>query len=74
MANGEDTQFNKYRWMAVLQYLDKNNAIDNKMICSGTLITKRYVLTAAHCINVETHRLYLFCNAFLYNFFINVFK
>lgn len=68
MAKGELTKFNEYRWMAVLQYVDQNGEINNNMLCSGTLITKKYVLTAAHCINSKRGRLLV-----LQYFLINIF-
>ncbi|XP_055633087.1 uncharacterized protein LOC129773500 [Toxorhynchites rutilus septentrionalis] len=43
VSKGNDTALYTYPWMALLQ------ADDGAFVCGGTLITKLYVLTAAHC-------------------------
>lgn len=46
---GRQTSFDEYPWLAALEYEDKNDGI-RKIKCAGTLITKRHIVTAAHCI------------------------
>lgn len=43
IVGGEETQEIRYPWMALL----KNN---NRFYCGGSLISDRYVATAAHCL------------------------
>ncbi|XP_055585480.1 plasminogen-like [Uranotaenia lowii] len=43
IVGGMTAPENKYSWMAALYY-------NNKFICGGSLITDRYVITAAHCV------------------------
>ncbi|XP_054734105.1 phenoloxidase-activating factor 3-like [Anastrepha obliqua] len=52
-AGGEDASILEYPWMALLQYNSRRFA------CGGSLVTDRWVLTAAHCINADITRVRL---------------
>ncbi|XP_073819989.1 serine protease 7 [Musca autumnalis] len=49
--NGNDTNIDEYPWMALLEYRTKKGGLI--LNCGGSLINKRYVITAAHCVKGE---------------------
>ncbi|XP_017012474.2 spaetzle-processing enzyme [Drosophila takahashii] len=58
IAAGKEAQPNSYPWMAMLLY--KNTLYSGQNLvpkCAGSLITNRYVLTAAHCVHVSGFQL-----------------
>lgn len=48
IVNGKDFNRGKWPWMAALMLRFENG---NKFFCGGVLVSKKKVLTAAHCIH-----------------------
>ncbi|XP_058129705.1 CLIP domain-containing serine protease B4-like [Anopheles ziemanni] len=56
------TDADDYPWTALIQYENLRGELE--LMCSGTLITKRYIVTAAHCVSnlrggIKVHRVRL---------------
>ncbi|XP_015171017.1 PREDICTED: uncharacterized protein LOC107063623 [Polistes dominula] len=59
-----ETSPSEFPWMVLLEY---NNGLNRKVFCTGSLITKRYVLTAAHCLSNTTIGKLLYVRLGVYN-------
>ena len=57
IGGGRKAKIGEYPWMALLGY-DSPNVDGNEIfyVCGGSLINKKYVLTAAHCIDTGEGR------------------
>merc|ERR1712241_251244 len=49
IAGGENTNPGDWPWMALLIYSQDNRTTGE--LCAGTLISRKHVVTAAHCVN-----------------------
>ncbi|KAJ0173272.1 hypothetical protein K1T71_011448 [Dendrolimus kikuchii] len=47
VVNGSPTLAGQWPWQIALY---QTQTVDNKYICGGTLVTRRHVITAAHCV------------------------
>ncbi|XP_065361766.1 proclotting enzyme-like [Calliphora vicina] len=51
VVGGYEAKKGNYPWMAALGYRDEYDPSSMKFLCAGSLISSRYVITSAHCIN-----------------------
>ncbi|XP_043662908.1 spaetzle-processing enzyme [Drosophila teissieri] len=52
IVGGSVAQQNEFPWISLLLYKSNLPSLRDSPICAGSLITNRYVLTAAHCLDV----------------------
>lgn len=47
IIGGKDTYIDEYPWLVVIEYIKLG---ETKLLCGGSLISAKYVLTAGHCV------------------------
>lgn len=55
--DGIETNLDEFPWMALLKYRQRGKIV---YACTGNLISSRYIVTAAHCINDVMNNLELY--------------
>ncbi|TMW51495.1 hypothetical protein DOY81_003400 [Sarcophaga bullata] len=51
VVGGNEAKKGNYPWMAALGYRNEYDAKTLQFLCAGSLISSKYVITSAHCIN-----------------------
>ena len=68
IVNGKECSVNQWPWAVVLGRL-RSGSSSIRVMCGGTLITKRHVLSAAHCFTSKSSvNLIMFSNYVEANF------
>ena len=58
IVGGGETEVGEYPWFAILDFnFTDIHGKDQHSFCGGSLINSEYVLTAAHCVNLEAVRM-----------------
>ena len=58
IINGKECSVNQWPWAVVLGRL-RSGSSSIRVMCGGTLITKRHVLSAAHCFTSKNNNVNL---------------
>ncbi|XP_073840714.1 uncharacterized protein [Musca autumnalis] len=53
VVGGAEAKRGAYPWMAALGYRDELSPSVLKYLCGGSLVSSKYILTSAHCINTN---------------------
>lgn len=53
ITGGIHTELEEFPWLVALMYRENGNGSDVSFRCGGTLISTRYVVTAAQCLKIR---------------------
>ena len=58
IIGGSTAQLNQYPWQLLVLYIADN--MKGRILCSGTILNIRTVLTAGHCCDFDTEQRYVY--------------